>query len=205
MNGARRIQPWWLVLTFLGGMATAMVAEELILRTQGNRLELRAPRLHYLTGRPLARMKNAEDVAFDFYVSLAAGTRSNVVREYANRFVISYDLWEEGDKRFRVVKLLPSRKNSPKGLTATEAEAWCVQEMAVDVNGISGDQPLWVLMDIRAETERDRPLFSRGDITDDGISLRGFIDKFSRLPQASQPHWRLEAGPHTLNQLRRGG
>jgi hypothetical protein len=205
MTGSRRIQPWWLVLTFLGGMATAMVAEELILRAQGNRLEFLAPRVHYLTGRPLARMKNAEDVAFDFRVRLAAGTRSNVVRDSATRFIISYDLWEEGDKRFKVVKLLPSRKDSPKGLTANEAEAWCVQEMALDVNGIAGNLPLWAIMEIRAEVERERPLFSRDNITDDGISLRGLIDKFSRLPQASQPHWQLEAGPLTLDQLRRGG
>lgn len=202
MTGPRRIRLWWLVLTFLGGMATAMVAEELILRAQGNRLDFQAPGLHYLTGRPLARMKNAESVGFDFQVKLAEGSRTNIRRENTARFIISYALWEE---RFSIVKVLPSRKASPKGLTSAEAEAWCVQEMSLDINGIAGNQPLWARMEIRADVERERPLFSRDNISDDGISLRGLIDKFSRLPQASQPHWELEAGPLTLDQLRRGG
>jgi hypothetical protein len=205
MMARRRIQPWWLVLTFLGGMATAMVAEELVLRAQGNRLDFQTPGLHYLTGRPLARMKNTESVAFDIQVKLAAGLRTNIVRENTARFIISYALWEEGEKRFSIVKVLPARKKSPRLMTANEAEAWCVQEMSLDVNGIAGTQPLWARMEIRAEGERERPLFSRDNITEDGLSLRGLVDKFSRLPQATQPHWELEAGPLTLEQLRRGG
>jgi hypothetical protein len=90
-------------------------------------------------------------------------------------------------------------------MTAAEAEAWCVQEMSLDINGIASNQPLWARMEIRADAERERPLFSRDNISDEGISLRGLIDRMSRLPQASQPHWELEAGPLTLDQLRRGG
>jgi len=199
MTGPRRVRLWWLVLTFLGGMAMAMVAEELILRAQGNRLEFLAPRVHYLTGRPLARMKNSEAVMFDFKVKLV-GADAKVLRESVASFVISYALWED---RFKVVKVLPGRKDSPKGLTANEAEAWCVREMSLDVAGIAGNQPLWARMEIRGPGERERALFSKPD--DDGISLRGLIDRLSRLPQATQPHWELENGPVTLDQLRRGG
>lgn len=201
MTGPRRVRLWWLAVAFLGGMATAMVAEELILRAQGSRVDFLAPQLHYLTGRPLARMKNSEAVAFDFHVTLS-DRENKIVRETAARFIISYALWEE---RFKVVKVLPARKDAPKGLTANEAEAWCVREMSLDVNGIAGNQPLWAYMEIRGDGEREHPLFSKDSITDDGISLRGFIDKFSRLPQATQPHWELKAGPLTLDQLRRGG
>jgi hypothetical protein len=203
MTGSRRVQPWWLVLTFLGGMATAMVAEELVLRAQGNRLDFQTPGLHYLTGRSLARMKNSEALAFDFQVKLASGSKTNIVRDSTARFIISYALWEEGEKRFNIVKVLPSRKKAPGLMTANEAEAWCVQEMSLDVNGIPGNEKLFAHMEIRGDGERERPLFSKPD--DDGISLRGLIDRFSRLPQATQPHWELEAGPLTLEQLRRGG
>lgn len=198
MTGPRRVRLWWLVLTFLGGVATAMVAEELILRAQGNRLEFQAPGLHYLTGRPLSRMKNSEAVAFDFHVRLS-DKDSKIVRESAAQFVVSYALW---DDRFKVVRVLPGRKDSPKGLTANEAEAWCVKEMSLDTNGIAGNQLLTAYLEIRGPGERERPLFSKPD--DDGISLRGLIDKFSRLPQASQPHWELKAEGFTLDQLRRG-
>ena len=179
-----------------------MFAEELILRAQGNRLDFSAPRVHYLTGRPLARLRNAEPVAFDFQVNLAAANKTNVVKQNTARFVISYDLWEE---RFAVTKTAPSRK-AAKHLTAAEAEVWCVQEMSiVDLNGVAANQPLWATMDIRAEEETEARLFSRRDISDAGISLNGLIELFSKPSRATQAHWTLEAGPVTLEQLRRGG
>ncbi|MEI9811150.1 MAG: hypothetical protein WDO18_00090 [Acidobacteriota bacterium] len=114
-------------------------------------------------------------------------------------------MWGEGEKRFSITKVLPARKTSHR-LTANEAEAWCVQEMSMDLNGIASNQPLWAhIMEIRAEGERDPKLFGRDNITDDGISLTSLIERFSRLPQATQPHWSLDAGPVTLEQLRRGG
>ncbi len=204
MTGPKRKQiRWlWLALTFVAGVATAMFAEELILRMQGNRLDFSAPRIHYLTGRPLARLKNAEPVAFDIQVKLSAQQASNVVRVNTARFVISYDLWEE---RFAVTRLTAPRK-TVSHLTATEAEEWCLHEMSVlDVNGIAVTQPLWAHMEIRAEDERESRLFGRENISEQGISLTSLIERLSRPPKASQPHWELEAGPVTLEQLRRGG
>lgn len=201
MTGSHRLRLWWVVLAFAGGVATAMAAEELILRARGPRLEFTAPRLHYLTGRPLARLHNAEPVVFEIQVTLAAGTRLNIVKRSTARFVISYDLWEE---KFKVTKTLPALKTA-NHLTANEVEAWCVQEMAMtDLAELASDQPLWARMEIRAE-ERDRRLFGRDNITDDGISLTSLIEKFSRLPQTAQLRWILEEGPVTLAQLRRGG
>lgn len=202
MTGSHRLRLWWIVAAFAGGIAMAMAAEELILRARGPRLEFTAPRLHYLTGRPLARLHNAEPVAFDIQVTLAAGTRLNVIKQSAARFVISYDLWEE---KFKVTKTLPARKTASH-LTANEAEAWCVQEMTMtDLVGVASNQPLWARMEIRAEDEHERRLFGRDNITDEGISLTSLVEKFSRLPQATQLRWMLEAGPVTLEQLRRGG
>jgi hypothetical protein len=202
MTRRQSIRFWWIALAFLGGVATAMFAEELILRAQGNRLDFSVPRVHYLTGRPLARLRNAEPVAFDFQVNLAAMNKTNVVKQNTARFVISYDLWEE---RFAVTKTAPSRK-AAKHLTATEAEVWCVQEMSVlDLSGVAANQPLWASLDIRAEEETESRLFSRRDISDAGISLNGLIEIFSKPSRATQAHWTLEAGPVTLEQLRRGG
>ncbi len=202
MNRTRRIRFWWIAAAFLCGVATAMFAEELILRAQGNRIDFSAPRLHYLTGRPLARLRNAEPIAFDFQVTLAASTQTNVVKQNTARFVISYDLWEE---RYAVTKVTPARKTASH-LTALEAEAWCVQEMSLlDLSGVAANQQLWARMDIRAEDERESRLFGRGNITDAGISLTSLIERLSMPPKATQPHWTVEAGPVTLEQLRRGG
>jgi hypothetical protein len=178
-----------------------MFAEELVLRSQGTRVDFSAPRLHYIAGRPLARLKNAEPVAFDFQARLAAGSKSNVVKQTTARFVISYDLWEE---RYSVIKTTPSRKTASH-LLAPDAEAWCLQEMSiVDLGNIPATQPLWASLDIRTVEESESRLFSRSDISDAGISLNGLIELFSKPSRATQAHWVLEAGPLTLEQLRRG-
>src|ERR1044071_3902207 len=92
---ARTIRAWWFVAAFFCGAAVAMWAEELILRAQENRLEFAAPQLHFLTGRPLERLKNASQVAFDIQATLWSGSRTNVHAHQTARFVISYALWEE--------------------------------------------------------------------------------------------------------------
>jgi hypothetical protein len=202
MTRRQTIRFTWIALTFIGGIATAMFAEELILRAQGTRLDFSAPRFHYLIGRPLARLKNAEPVIFDFQARLAAGNKTTVVKQITARFVISYDLWEE---RYAVTKTTPSRKTA-RHLTAAEAEVWCVQEMSVtDLSGVAANQPLWASLDIRADEESEPRLFSRSDISDAGISLNGLVELFSKPSRATQSHWYLEAGPVTLEQLRRGG
>jgi len=178
-----------------------MFAEELILRAQGPRLEFSAPRVHYLTGRPLARLKNAEPVAFDFQVKLSTANKTSVLKQNTARFVISYDLWEE---RYAVTKTAPARKTASH-MTAAEAEVWCVQEMSLDVTGLAANQPLWASIDIRAEDESESRLFSRKDITDAGISLNPLLEIFTKPSRASQAHWTAETGPITLEQLRRGG
>jgi hypothetical protein len=201
MNGTQRIKLWWAVLTFLGGIATAMAAEEMILRAQGSLLNFTAPRVHYLSGRPLERMKNAAEVDYDFRVTLAARARVNTVREKAGRFRISYALWEE---RFKIVEVLPNRGKTKADLTAEEAEAWCVQEMSgFDVTGIDANQQLWVRMEIWAEDEPQKSVFGKDNITEDGISLNGLVEKLSPWKRKTAPRWTVEAGPITLEQLRR--
>jgi len=197
----RTIKPWWLIAAFLSGLAFAMAAEELILSTQDSRLEFTAPRVHFLVGKPLERLRNASEVPFDFKITLWSGTRSHLYREIPARFVVSYDLWEE---KFSVTRLLPSRRTA-RHLTDAAAEAWCLQQMATDVSGIGPTEPLWARLEIRAQDGKDPGLpFGRGNITDSGISLTSLIEIFSRPAATAQPHWQVETGPITLEELRRG-
>ena len=198
----RTIKPWWLIAAFLSGLALAMAAEELILSaTEDSRLEFAAPRVHFLTGKPLERLRNASEVPFDFKITLWSGNRNHVYRELPARFVVSYDLWEE---KFSVTKLVPSRRTA-RHLTDTAAEAWCLQQMATDVTGIGPNEPLWARLEIRAQDGKDGAApFGRGNITDSGISLTSLIEILSRPAATTQPHWQVEAGPVTLEELRRG-
>lgn len=197
----RTIKPWWVIAAFLSGMAFAMWAEELVLNTDESRLEFAAPRVHFLVGKPLERLRNASEVPFVFKITLWSGTRSHVLREVPARFVVSYDLWEE---KFSVTKLATPRRTASH-LTNNAAEAWCLQEMSQDVSGISPKEPLWARLEIRAEDGKPSGLpFGRGNISDSGISLTSLIEIFSRPAATTQPHWSVETGPVTLDELRRG-
>ena len=197
------IKSWWLILAFLSGFALAMFAEELILTWRDNRLEFSAPRVHFLRGKPLDLLHNAAQVPFDFQLTIWSGNRTNVYRKIHDQFVVSYDLWQED---FRVVKTQSPRKTVDH-LTATAAEAWCTQQlsdqMSEGLHTLSGTEPFWARLDIRAEDGRDGPLFGR-PITDAGISLTSLIEIFSRPPQSQQSHWGpYDAGPYTLDELKR--
>lgn len=195
----RTIKSWWLVLAFLSGFALAMMAEELILNWRDNRLEFSAPRVHFLGGRPLELLHNAASVPFDFQVTLWSGSRTHVFQTLTDRFVISYDLWEE---KFRVIKT-QSPVRRIEHLSATDAEKWCWQQMSIDVNGVAASEPLWTRFEIRAEDGKDGPLFGRGSINESGVSLTRLIELFSR-PASQQSHWGpFDVGPFTLDELKR--
>ncbi len=200
--GVRTIRFWWLLTAFLSGIAFAMFAEELVLSTEENRLEFSAPSVHFLTGRPLERLHNAAEVPFDFHVTVWAGSRARTFNESAARFVISYDLWEES---FAVTRVDGPRRRVSH-LSANEAEAWCLKEMAIDLDGLAATTPIWAQMEIRAnDGDGSRGLFGPAEIGESGISLTGLIEIFSRPPAREQRNWTLEAGPITLEQLRQRG
>jgi len=199
MMRRRTIKTWWVIAAFLSGLAFALAAEDLILSTQDNRLEFAAPRLHFLVGKPLERLRNAAEVSFAFHITLFSGSQTHKLQETASRFVVSYDLFEE---TFSVTKLVTPRRTA-RHLSNTSAEAWCLREMSMDVSGVGAKEPLWARLEIRAEDTKDGGLpFGRGNITDSGISLTSLIDIFNRPPSVTQAHLNVETGPVTLDELR---
>jgi len=195
----RTIKTWWVIAAFISGLAFALAAEDLILSTQDNRLEFAAPRLHFLVGKPLERLRNAAEVSFAFHITLFSGNQTHKLKETASRFVVSYDLFEE---TFSVTKLVTPRRTA-RHLTNISAEAWCLREMSMDVSGVGVKEPLWARLEIRAEDTKDGGLpFGRGNITDSGISLTSLIDIFNRPPAVTQAHFNVETGPVTLDELR---
>jgi hypothetical protein len=196
------IKSWWLILAFVSGIAIAMMAEELRLNWRDNRLELSAPRVHFLGGKPLELLHNAAKVPFNFNVTLWSGSKNHIYARSFDRFVISYDLWEE---KFKVVKT-QSPVATVEHLTAEAAERWCQDQMAVPLPGVSGSEPLWIRLEIRAEDGKDGGVFGRGgrgSVSDAGISLSSLIEIFSR-PAQQQSHWGpYEVGPFTIDELKR--
>jgi len=167
--------------------------EGLLPRKVDGDLRVSAPRLHFLTGRTLQRLHDGVSVPLDFQLSIAAGAHTNVIERSLDRFVVSYDLWEE---KFSVMRPRGVRKASPR-LSANGAESWCLENLSIPAAGLPADRDLWARLEIRSvDMRQESPL------ADPGISLTALIDIFSRPARGQQEHWALESAPFRLAETR---
>ncbi|MEO8126112.1 MAG: hypothetical protein ABJF23_22130 [Bryobacteraceae bacterium] len=175
-----------------------VVAQELSVRNGGDQLHISAPKLHFLSGKPLQRLQNGNTVAYDFQLSVLGESKTAVLRRNFERFVFSYDLWEE---RFSVTRMR-STQSSAAHLTSSNAEAWCLDNMAFPSTGLPFDQLVWVRLEVRAQEPKE-PQPVPGE---QGISIASLIEIFGRASKTKQPqYWKLEAGPLKLADLRTAG
>jgi len=183
-----------LIVTALSLDSLGLSGDGIQPRWAGDFLEVAAPKLHFLTGQQLDRLRNGAAVPFDFQLTLSAGPGTPLHRAL-ERFVVSYDLWEE---RFSVVRLRNFRR-SAMHLTATAAESWCLENIAIPAYSVPSDRPLWLKLEIRsAESKPAAPIADEG-----GVSLATLIELFSHPTRNTQGHWESQAGPFRLDDLRR--
>ncbi len=185
----------WLLASLAFPLFGAMAANSLGVSYDGDSLCPVAPNLHFLSDKSTAldRLKDADSVSFAYWLQLFTTDRGVARAESQGRFVVSYDILEE---RFKVS--FPGR--SKAGLTAMQAEAWTLGQIAVSANGLPRNIPFYLRLELRAEAPRD----SSGVLADSGISLRALAEYFSRKAGPKDPHWGpLESGPMRLSDLAR--
>jgi hypothetical protein len=195
-----RIRAWWWIASFASGFLLAMWASEINVHWRNEEIRVSAPRLHFISGGSLDSLKNGSAVPFDFQLQLWAGSRTVPLSRALERFVVSYDLWEE---KYSVTRLRGSpgapENQTASHLSANAAESWCVDNMALPASGLRGDQPFYVRLDVRAVEPRQ----GSGLISESGISLTRLIEVFSHPARPGQQKWTFEAGPLTLDDLKR--
>jgi hypothetical protein len=171
-------------------------AEALEVRLAGDRLKVSSRQFRFVTGKALERLQNGAPVPFAIQLSLTTTRTGPPISRDIQRFVLSYDLWEQ---RFAVSRL-GGRKRSASNLTATAVEDWCMDEMSLEPSGISEQQPFWLHLEVRAED-------SRQDLpdNDEPLNLTRLIDLFSRKARGEDRRAHLDAGPFRLADLRRTG
>jgi hypothetical protein len=175
--------------------ALASSAQDLSVRLAGDQLRISAPKLHFLIGKPLENLRNGASVAFDVQVSILGDARQSVLRRSFERFVLSYDLWEE---RFSVTRMRSSRA-SASHLTAPAAETWCLDAFFLPVAGLPQDRPFHVRVDVRAQSGRRQE-----EAEEEGISLGALIELFSRPARPGDPlQWRAESKALMLRDLQK--
>lgn len=164
-------------------------------RNRDEQISVAAPDFHFLSGRTLDRLHDGHTIGFEFQLGLALQPKGSPFRRALERFLISFDLWEE---KFSVTRV--RRGSRPvTDLTAGEAEAWCLDHVMVPASELSREVPFWVRLDVRAE---DASGVAKSD-GEGGFDLAGLVDIFSRPGRDKQARWSLESGPVQLGTLAR--
>jgi hypothetical protein len=185
----------WLMAGLAIPLLRLQADEGLTVSFDGDNLHFTAPGLHFLTGKPLTRLKDADTVTFLSQITLFSDDQGTIFRRgLPERLVVSYDLWEE---RFKVT--IPGASRSRSNLTALEAEAWAIENLAISALGLAPDRPFWMRFELRAASPKE---MSRV-MGDSGISLSGLVEILSRKPGVDDPYWMRSAGPLRLSDLPR--
>jgi hypothetical protein len=166
----------------------------LVVERQGNYLHVAAPRMHFLAGRPLEQLHNGTSVTFELVLTLQADHLSRPAIRLQERFVISFDLWEE---KFSIVQTGAAGR-SGSHLTAAQAEAWCLETMPVSLPAILAEKS-FVLKLLCKVVEDD---ISSGSEGRSALTLAGLIDVFSRKGHDEPLQWEAESGSLRLADLK---
>ena len=85
----------WLLAGLAIPLSRLRAAEPLAVSFDGDNLRVAAPGLHFLTGKPLERLKDAATVTFLSQLTLFSDAQGRCSNGRPERLVVSYDLWEE--------------------------------------------------------------------------------------------------------------
>jgi hypothetical protein len=184
---------WWLMASFGAPFTLGLSAQALRVRLDGDDLRIAAPQLRFLSGKPLEKLRDGASVVFLAQLSISTEVNAPAIKRAVDRFVVSYDVWEE---KFAVTRTGLERETH---LSPEAAESWCLEHMAIGIEGLAPDKPFWVRLELRAEDARDQAAV----IGESGINLTRLIEVFSNPAHAQQMRWELTAGPMRLMELKR--
>jgi hypothetical protein len=188
----------WLLAGLALPLSKAFADSPIQVRYDGDSLRAAAPNVHFLTGKTLDRLKDANTVAVIANLSLYEIDQPGPFRSSAARFEISYDLWEE---KFKVSSNVPSRR-SKAGLTAAQTEEWCLDNLAVSTMGLAPEKPFFLKLELRSADPKE---FS-GAMNDPGSFLRAMVDFVSKKAGPGDPHWGpYQSSTFRLSDLRASG
>lgn len=174
--------------------ARAEALETLSLSFDGDNIHVGPPGLHFIRGKPLERLKAADTVVFLSQITVFSDSQGTVFRRVAERLVLSYAIWEQ-----KYAVAIPGVSRSISGLTQDQAEAYCIDNMAVSALGLAPNKPFWLRFELRAATPKELSEL----VGDSGISLRGLVKFFGRKSTPDEPTWLGSAGPLRLTDLPR--
>jgi hypothetical protein len=176
---------WWLLAIAGSPIVLGITAQALSVRMDKEYLRVSAPNLQFLDGKPLERLKNGNTVNYLGQLTVSAGADKAVQARSVVYFALSYDIWIE---RFKVTVLTAGMKGVPptvkNNLTREAAQAWCLEQLKVDLAHVPIDHPVWVRLEMRSEDPQE----TAGIIGEPGISISGLVAWFSRPVKDKEIH-----------------
>jgi len=184
----------WLMAGFSASAGWSLAVPNLLIRREGGRLRISAPQIRFLTGKPLEQLRNGATVGFVCQVTMTPTEIStSILARAVDRFVVSYDIWEE---KFSAIRPGPPLRHAER-LSVPAAEAWCLDEALTPPASLPLSSVFWIKLELRAEDPKE----SAAIIGEPGINLNRLVELFSRPPRSTQPHWMEVAGPLKLQDL----
>jgi hypothetical protein len=184
----------WLASVSAAPLGWSLAVPRLLIRRDGDNLRISAPQIRFLTGKSLERLKNAANVSFVSLITLSLDYAANVVSRKVDRFVLSYDLWEE---KFKATRLTPPSATVER-LSVPAAEAWCLDGLVPIPSAMNAARPFWIKLELRAEDPKE----AASIVGEPGINLTRLVEIFSRPPRnQQQQRWIESAGPLRLQDL----
>jgi hypothetical protein len=173
-------------------------ADDLAVRLDGDYLKISLSHIDFLKGQALERLKDGATVAFIGQLTLMTSPNSSPAARSLARFALSYDIWEE---RFSVTKAgqTADSRRTVSHLSASAAENWCIDNLAIDRGLIPADRQFYVQLDLRAEDPHDQ----LGIVGEPGINITRLIEIFGRPARSAQPRLFLTSGPFRLADLKK--
>ena len=183
-----------MILLALTAVAMVLVAQSLSARIDGGQLRLTSSRMRFLTGEAMDRLRDGATVRYAFQLTARENKDGRILARTQQQFAISYDLWEE---KFAVTKL-GSAPRSISHLSASAAEAWCVDNTSVPVAALGATPTIWLRLDYQVNDPTEAP----APPDNSALTLSGLIDIFSRRTR-EQLRGSEEVGPLRLESLKK--
>ena len=174
----------------------SLAAQSLVPRLSEGQIVVTALNLKFLEGKALDRLRNGQSVAFDFQLQLLDGTKT--LARSLERFILSYDLWEES---YSAVQLTLAAPRTPIYSTARlkgEAVAtWCLGRMKLNFAQADKQRTLTLQLEIRSVGAKiQNPLRPQGS-----VDLGVLVEIFSRPADPQGTRFTAQSQPFTLGSL----
>lgn len=181
-----------LPLVFIAVMAVSLAAQSVTVRTVANALHVEARGFSFIEGPVLVRLKEGRSVRIDFELTALTRPDGAILKQAAQAFTLSFDLWEE---RFAVSRI-GSPPRSISHLRPRDAENWCLENLTMPVAslGIGRDTPFWIRLAYRVRDVVPEANEAPGE----RYTLRGLIDRLSRRREEADLAKSVDAGPFRL-------